>query len=185
MSDTFRVELEALGVKCNVSDELFTIIGHFTCPIYARCAKSTAISALRYETSCSKNGDVSSGQLPPYKDALKQHSKRANHQAAIWRRSLKNSPEVPEVTYGYGWVTEGDRQIEIEWISGEPARHIVCLLMSSKCMRSCKAGICQYTDNGLPCTQVCKLLDCDNMLKDDVNLHKTPDMDDISDIDEY
>lgn len=183
-SDTFREAFKVLGVEWNVSDQLVSILENFTCAMYARNAKSTTVNALRYEMFCSKNGDVSSGQLPPCKDALKQHAKRANYQVAIWRRSLQNSPEVPKATDGHGWIMGEDGQIEIEWITGKPAPEIVLSLMSCKCVRSCKAGSCQCIDHGLPCTHACKFLDCNNMLKDNDDLEIIPDMGDVSDLDE-
>ena len=73
-SDTFREAFESLGVEWNVSDELFPVLENFTCAMYARNAKSTTVNALRYDMFRSKKGDVSSGQLPPCKDALKQHA---------------------------------------------------------------------------------------------------------------
>lgn len=77
-----------------------------------------------------RNGDVSSGQLPPCKDALQQHTKRANYQAAIWRRSLVNSPTIPDATEGHGWKVDGDGQVSIKWLTGAPAPDIVLSLMS-------------------------------------------------------
>ena len=92
------------------------------------------------------------GQLPPCKDALQQHTKRANYQAAIWRQSLENSPMISDTTDGHGWKVDGDGQIGIEWLTGAPAPDIVLSLMSCECMRSCKAGSCPCIDNGLSCT---------------------------------
>ena len=182
-SDKFQEAFAALGVKWNIPDELFPILEEFTCAMYAHRAKITTVNALRYEMFRSKNGDVSSGQLPPCKDALKQHAKRANYQAAIWRRSLQNSPDVPEAKEGHGWVIDGDGQIEIKWITGQPAPNIVLSLMFCKCVKSCKAGSCQCIDNGLSYTHACKLLDCDNILKNEDDLEIVPDMDE-SGIDE-
>jgi len=89
--------------------------------MYSCSTKSTTVNDLRYEIFRSRNADVSSGQLPPCKDALQQHTKRANYQAAIWRRSLENSPTIPDATDGNGWKMDEDGQIGIEWITGAPA----------------------------------------------------------------
>jgi hypothetical protein len=183
-NDTFREAFTTLGREWSVPDTLFTVIEEFTCNMYSRSAKSSTVNALRYEMFRAKNGDVSSGQLPPCKDALLQHTKRANYQAAIWRRSLQNTPQIPEATDGHGWIIDGDGQIAIAWITRAPAPDVVLSLMSCKCVRSCKADSCPCIDNGLPCTPACRLQDCDNMKKDD-ELEIVPDSDmDDSDIDE-
>ena len=146
-NDTFQEALSLLGRVWSVADDLFSTLERFACSMYSRSANSKTVNDLRYEIFRSRNGDVSSGQLPPCKDALKQHTKRANCQAAIWRRSLENSPTIPSATDGHGWKVEGDLQIGIEWITGAPAPDIVLSLMSCKCARSCKAGSCPCIDN--------------------------------------
>ena len=70
--------------------------------MYCRNTKDKGVNELRYDTFGAKKGDVSSGQLPPCKDALLQHTKRANYQAAIWRRSLQNTLDLREPIEGHG-----------------------------------------------------------------------------------
>ncbi|KAG1679341.1 Solute carrier family 12 member 9 [Nymphon striatum] len=113
----------------------------------------------------SRKGDISSGQLPPCKDALKQQTNRANYQAAIWRRSLQNSPEIPSPTNGHGWNVV-ERKLGICWLTGAPAPDVVLELMSCKCPRRCNEN-CPCVVNGFSCTPACKLLDCDNMQEED------------------
>lgn len=88
---------------------------------------------MRYELFRLKNSDMSSGPLPPCKDALQLHIKRVNYQVAIWRRSLKKSPTIPDATDGHGWKVDGDEQICSEWIAGAPELGIALSLMSCKC----------------------------------------------------
>ena len=71
--------------------------------------KAKGANELRYNMFCAKRGEVLSGQLPPCKDALLQHTKRANYQAAIWRCSLQNTLDLPELIEGHGWyLNDGD-----------------------------------------------------------------------------
>ena len=170
--DEFQEVFSLLGREWTIEDELglFCKIEKFACIMYSRSAKCTIVNDLRYEIFRLRNGDVSSGQLPPCKDALWQHTKRANYQAAIWRRSLQNVPTIPDATDGHGWKLDGDLQIFIEWITGAPAPDIVLSLMSCKCARSCKAGSCPCIDNGLPCTPACKLQECENMKEDELEI---------------
>ncbi|KAG1659940.1 Choline O-acetyltransferase [Nymphon striatum] len=111
------------------------------------------------------NVDVPSGSCATNSDALKQQTNRANYQAAIWRRSLQNSPEIPSPTNGHGWnVVEG--KLGICWLTGAPAPDVVLELMSCKCPRRCNEN-CPCVVNGFSCTPACKLLDCDNMQEED------------------
>ncbi|KAG1676876.1 Selenocysteine lyase [Nymphon striatum] len=89
--------------------------------------------------------EVANVDLPPCKDALKQQTNRANYQAAIWRRSLQNSPEIPSPTNGHGWnVVEGKLGL-----TGAPAPDVVLELMSCKCPRRC--------NENCPCVPVSKI----------------------------
>ncbi|KAG1670035.1 hypothetical protein GQR58_017158 [Nymphon striatum] len=113
----------------------------FTCSLYCLNTSISDVNKLRYEMFRSRKGDISSGQLPPCKDALKQQTNRANYQAAIWRRSLQNSPEIPSPTNGHGWnVVEG--KLGICWLTGAPAPDVVLELMSCKCPRRCNENLC-------------------------------------------
>ncbi|KAG1660201.1 hypothetical protein GQR58_022123 [Nymphon striatum] len=150
------------GKEWHVTEDMFETIQAFTCSLYCLNTSISDVNKLRYEMFRSRKGDISSGQLPPCKDALKQQTNRANYQAAIWRRSLQNSPEIPSPTNGHGWnVVEGKLGL-----TGAPAPDVVLELMSCKCPRRCNEN-CPCVVNGFSCTLACKLLDCDNMQEED------------------
>ena len=86
-----------------LAPETFSLIQKFTCQLYSKNTKITKVNDLRYRVFCAKNGDVESGQLPPCEDTLRQHTLRANYQAAIWRHSLESLPDIPEPSAGHGW----------------------------------------------------------------------------------
>ena len=71
------------------------------------------VNELRYQMFRSRRGEMESAQLPPCEDTLKQHTRRANYQAAIWRRSLVNSSETPNPSQRYGWTTSEDGSLVI------------------------------------------------------------------------
>ena len=102
-NDTFWEAFFCLGSEWSVAHELFSNLAKFASSMYSCSAKSTTVNDLRYEIFRMRNDDVSSGQLPPCKDALQQHTKRANYQAANWKRSPENSPTIPDATDGHGW----------------------------------------------------------------------------------
>ena len=49
--------------------------------------------------------------------------------------------------------------IELDWMSGDPAPTAVLQLLSCS---SCQLPTCSCLANGLKCTDVCKLLDCED-----------------------
>ena len=66
---------------------------------------------------------------------------------------------------GLGWREDGDH-FAIDWLSGDPALTAVLELLSCSCARSCQLPTCSCLANGLKCTDVCKLLLCDNRSED-------------------
>ena len=81
-----------------------------------------------YQMFRSRRGDMKSAQLPPCEDTLKQHTRRANYKAAIWRQSLVNSPEIPNSSQGHGWTTSEDGSLVINLMAGSqlPKLFSVC-----------------------------------------------------------
>ena len=56
-------------------------------------------------------------------------------------------------------------------------------LLACKCTQSCKLSNCVCLSNGLKCTDICTLKDCDNQAVEDVDI--SDDGDDEEDDDEY
>ena len=55
--------------------------------------------------------------LPPCRDSLRMHIKRANYQALIWYHSRHALPCIPGPS-GHGWqITEG--QLSIKWTEND------------------------------------------------------------------
>ena len=72
------------------SDDLLQRLELFTCHL---CIKW--VTERCQPVPFSKRGNQISAQLPPCKDCLYQHARRANYQACIWYRSLECEPKVP------------------------------------------------------------------------------------------
>ena len=102
-SHEYRQLFIAFGQEWHVNEHKFQIVQAFTYEMYCAHTNTKLVNKRRYEMFCVKNGDISSGKLPPCSDALRQHTHCANYQAAIWRRSLENSPTVRSPTDGHGW----------------------------------------------------------------------------------
>ena len=130
-----------------------------------RNTKILKVNELRYQMFRSRRGEMESAQLQPCEDTLKQHTRRANYQAAIWRRRLVNSPETPNPSQGQ--PTSEDGSLVINWMTGSPAPQVVLSLLSCKCDRTCRPNDYTCIVNGLKCTAACKLQTCSNIGDDD------------------
>ncbi|KAG0725469.1 hypothetical protein GWK47_038592 [Chionoecetes opilio] len=115
---------------------------------------------------CAKKGQIESGQLPPCEDSLMQHTLRANYQAAIWRRSLENLPDVPAPSAGHGWELDDGGSLKNPMDGGSTSSR--CLESHLMHMQKDVSTVrCSCILNGLKCTVVCKLQGCSNMVQDD------------------
>ena len=129
--------------------------------------KYSKVSELRYQMFRSRRGEMESAQLAPCEDTLKQHTRWENYQAAIWRRSLVNSPETSNPSQRYGWTTIEDGSLVINWMPGSQAPQVVLSLLSCKCAPACRPNDCTCIVIGLKCTAACKWQICANMAGDD------------------
>ena len=153
-----------LGQEWNLSQELLEKLEAFTCLLYAPKTSSNQVNNLRYHLFCVKKGESESHQLPPCKDCLQLHAQRANYQAGIWRRCLESNPQVPS-PIGKGWKIETEDNSEhlvIHWMDGQPAPEAILDLLACNCTRKCELPRCTCMANGLKCTDMCRLQDCEN-----------------------
>ena len=140
----------------------------FTCSLNSLKPSTNSINDLRYNSFCSKQGEIESHQLPPCLDSLKKHAQRANYQSAIWKRSLESHPDTP-THKGRGWkliVIDGKEQLTIDWMDGLPAPQALLDLLYCKCSKGCKLPKCICLINGLNCTEMCTGCDCTNKVSD-------------------
>ena len=111
-----------------------------------------------------KKGEIESHQLPPCKDCLVNRALRVNYQAGIWRRCLEQDPRVPSPVGG-GWKIEkegANEQLVLHWMDGQPAPQAILDLLACNCPRKCELPKCECIVNGLKCTDMCRLSDCEN-----------------------
>ena len=131
----------------------------FTCALYgSACVQS--INQLRYALFSAKRGKIESHQLPPCRDSLKNHARRANYQALVWKRCLEQFQTIPEPE-DHGWSCHNG-VLSMDWMNGLPAPESVLNLLSCECSRRCNKESCPCIQNGLLCTDMCRLKDCDN-----------------------
>ena len=75
-----------LGESVEVTESLFAIVERMVCHLYGMPEESDANNA-RYKKFC-RAKIPESHQLPPARDELLQHLKRANYQLLVWKQPL-------------------------------------------------------------------------------------------------
>ena len=166
----FQEVFGRLGSDWTISEELMEQIETFTCRLYGSLGNVTDINDCRYRLFCSRKGEIESYQLPPCRDCLQKHTKRANYQSAVWRCALEGKAPIPS-PHQHGWIisdlSDGSSNITIDWMNGPPAPMAVLELLACQCKKQCAQDNCPCILNGLQCTEMCKLNDCNNRKKDD------------------
>lgn len=117
--------------------------------------------------------------LPPCQDALKQHTMRANYQAAVWRRALVANPNVPSPD-GRGWIVQ-EGHIQLNWMSLPPAPAALLDLIMCGYTGKCSTGHCTCQRNGISCTDACM---CGDQCQNPHNVWEDPEENDEDDVDQ-
>ena len=159
-----REALTELGKDWDLTPELTDKLEELTCLLYSNKTVTTKVNELRYQLFCSRRGEIESHQLPPCRDCFVKHAKRANYQVAIWKRCLANDPQVP-TPVGRGWKIEhedGVAKLVVDWMDVKAAPEAILELLACNCTKKCVAPKCVCVTNGLRCTDVCRLAECDN-----------------------
>jgi len=155
-----------LGMEWVLSDLLFQSLQEITCKLYCFQPGTDNINELRYRLFCVKKGNIDSAQLPPCVDCLFKHAAHANFQAATWKRSLQSCQGTRPLLLLAGAKTVITLPLT-GWAVTQPLQPLLELLTCS-CTRPCQLPTCSCLENGSKCTDVYKLLDCDNRCEDSI-----------------
>ncbi len=91
--------------------------------------------------------------LPPTREALKQHIRRAAYQAGFcWGQMMVCRPELPSPSE-WGWV-HSDNGWDIHWTTLPEATEACRQLLRCGCKKSCR-GQCKCVKAALQCTALC------------------------------
>ena len=113
-------------------------------------------------------------RIPPSKEALMQHAKRAAYQAGhVWAASISRCPEEQDPTK-WGWKMV-DGHIEPHWSDLEEAskecRELIKCGCKKGCIKNCRCHIAKLT-----CTELCACSGkCDDSDNDDLDLNLEPE----------
>ena len=114
--------------------------------MYCRTSTSQEVNEARYELFVKKQRGME--DIPPTKDALLQHLKRATFQGGhIWGRTLEVDPKLPSAS-NWGWTNPS---------SWKPQWSI--LPQASESIRELLrfgSNTCKCKKAGLKCTALCK-----------------------------
>ena len=147
------------AVIFSVSADILSDLESFICNLYGLKDIGT-VNEVRYYLF--KNGKFSDETLPPNDDCLLQHIKRANYQAAIWRRCLVNNINPPPAT-SHGWKVDSD-EVSIHWMDNKCAPDSL-LNGNCSCKTGCDSQRCSCKKNHYRCSILCKCKDCKNQLE--------------------
>ena len=141
--------LTELGQEWDLPPELMDKLEEFTCLLYSTNTVTTKVNDLRYQLFCSRRAEIESHQLPPCRNCLVKHAKRANYQVAIWKRCLQQDPQV-QSPVGRGWKTEhedGVAKLVVDWMDLKPAPEAILELLACNCTRKCVSPNCVCITN--------------------------------------
>ena len=147
-SDKYIFAIQVLGEDIAVDKSTTNVIEKLFCHLYGMPEENEI------------------NDLPPTKDQLLQHVKRANYQSFIWKRALHGNPDITSPV-GNGWSLSGD-VLEVVWMESLPAPESVLGLKTCDCRRlKCNAS-CQCKILSLECTDICKChTNCENVSYND------------------
>ena len=162
----FAESFSMLGREIPPSD-LVNELNKFTCLMYGD-KTSTNVDDCRY--SLFKSGKCSDDVLPPMCDSLVQHInranfQRANFQTASWCQCLNAEVAIPSPV-GNGW-TLTDAELEIVWMTRQPAPQSLLECVECKCKTGCTTMRCSCRKADLKCTDLCSCSDCQNTAHED------------------
>ncbi|XP_056290830.1 uncharacterized protein LOC130206756 isoform X2 [Pseudoliparis swirei] len=150
---------KSLGTHFNLEQSTFALLCQYVCHLYDQPAADN-VNEARYKAFCMASSALPEICIPPTTDALQQHCKRANYQAAIMRSCRKQKISAPSPA-GYGWQIE-DGTLHITWMTRNPAPDSVLHVIHCGCKGACETGRCSCFSAGLCCTDLCRCCNCAN-----------------------
>ena len=156
-TDRYISTFQELGACWEVTDELMNEVEVFVSEVYGQ-KKCSSVNEARY--NCFRLGLRSNGGLPLNRDSLLLHTKRANYQTAVYRRSLQQKINTPEPD-GHGWLI-ANSTLTVQWGTLPAAPDFVLNYINCKCKKYGCTSKCSCKSANLVCTDLCQCLSCEN-----------------------
>ena len=152
MSNLGEVFSRLSNAPAEVTNDGMDIIERFFIVLYSRTSSLKKVNEARKQLFAQGNRQLEN--IPPTKEALRQHVKRAVFQAGhIWGQSKKANPELPSPA-DWGWTKHGDDGWHPFWTVLPEVSKGCRELIKCKCKKRC-AGNCKCSAANLPCTGLC------------------------------
>ena len=136
----------------NFSPDILASVETFFCRMYGQDDTNSIdmVRAINFPKSTKPEA------LPPTKNALEFHAKRAHyqsHQCLIWKTANVSMPELPEVV-NMRWTRENAVLVTILMSLDQIPK--VCIdIVSCSCRTRCQTQRCKCRKARLPCTSLC------------------------------
>lgn len=123
----------------------------FVCRLYDPKSNICKVNELRLVMFSQRIQDVE--KIPPTKDALLQHFRRALFQASVWASSHQSV--IPDHNpISFGWTDKDDQLVPL-WMTQDTALKIFSLQIKCSCKKQC-SNACTCKKEKLTCSQLCK-----------------------------
>ena len=144
--------LSKLGDTFPPTGEVIDCCEKYICQLYEPNGEESDINLLRFRLFCSKG--LENDKLPPCKDSLMMHIKRANYQCALWKQATEKYPCIPSPTEN-GWVKESNGLKPVFMTQEAVPKHLVELTVCHCKTSKCAMKKCRCVKNNLKCTSSC------------------------------
>ena len=134
----------------NLDDDHFQKIERLTVILYDKTSPLNSVNKTRRELFCQRNRAMD--KLPPTKDALLQHVRRAVYQAGIWTSSTEAQPVVLSPR-DFAWTDESDSWVPVCVTIPEASKSCRELI---KCACKGDCSNCKCGKANLDCSPHCK-----------------------------
>jgi len=141
--------------QLNENDSRFQKIERFVILMYSRTSISTSVNEVRMNMYFSRTQNIEN--IPPTRNALFFHTKRALYQSGVWSRCLDAQQNLPSPK-GFGWKENDDAVVKWipYWMSQSEASKECREFIKCSCKAACIPSRCTCKGADFKCTLLCK-----------------------------
>lgn len=138
-----------------IGEDDIDVLEAFVVKMYDPSCESRTVNEARLELFARKQREYDF--IPPTREALIQHVKRAAYPAGhVWGQTIISNPQLPDPTE-WGWIREGDSWVPL-WSSLPPISSSCLELTKCGCRGQCSSRRCKCYRLGLQCTDLCNCI---------------------------
>ena len=134
----------------DADDHHFLKLERLTVILYDKTSPLSSVNEARMELFCHKNREMD--KLPPTKDALLQHTRRAVYQTGVWTMSTQTHLVVPS-PQDFAWTKVSESWVPV-WMTIPEVSRSCSELVKCSCKGDCSN--CKCGKANLNCSPLCK-----------------------------